>query len=412
MNVTTTNLSANRTLLGLKSTNSIQTKGVSNSNTTDSFLQFLKHEKITTNGLDSDLVKKILSKPMSPPEAILKLMGITASALLSLVKLYESTKVQVPTLMPTCNVQPPIASPTPPLTAGTPTPTPPAPTSEELFMKTLEGKLKGLEKVDEERLAAEIIGSSLQVKNPAVATQYYIQLNKSLPSNRNSYEGAFQDSLKELVSKKILTQDEAKTSLALGYKLAQLDENKNLLYDGIRGDKNNPQDQTIAVATTGSALKKVQAILTVGTTPTSTAPSTIPTKPTSPVVETPSTIPTTPVTPSQPTAPVSGSVLESSAIEKLLWKPESDSDKKLVVLLPASWSGKVQKVDLIESESGKVIETGKYSGIGNGEREHYRFQKSGSQYNKKVALLITYKDGDTKKMSIASPDKRSERKVS
>lgn len=60
-----------------------------------------------------------------------------------------------------------------------------------------------------------------------------------------------------------------------------------------------------------------------------------------------------------------------------LWKPVSESNGNLVVLLPrGERSGNVS----IRDFENNLLDTGKFSGIHNGGREHYRFSKPGSGY--------------------------------
>lgn len=98
----------------------------------------------------------------------------------------------------------------------------------------------------------------------------------------------------------------------------------------------------------------------------------------------------------------------SSGSEKFLWKPVSDSDGKLAVLLPSSLTGDVSKVT-IEAPDGKVIGQGRFSGVGNGEREHYRFSQAGGSYPDGSRVLIYFKDGSVKEVEIKETSSRVQR---
>lgn len=78
--------------------------------------------------------------------------------------------------------------------------------------------------------------------------------------------------------------------------------------------------------------------------------------------------------------------------EGFLWKPVSDTTGKLVVLLPSSLTGKVSSVKLLKDS---LDETGRLSSIANGNREHYRFNKSGSEYPNNLKVVISLKTGCT-----------------
>ena len=91
-----------------------------------------------------------------------------------------------------------------------------------------------------------------------------------------------------------------------------------------------------------------------------------------------------------------------------LWKPISDSDGQLVILLPSLYTKNVAQVSLYSSEENKFIESGRYSGIGNGDREHYRFKSAGSHYPAEVIVEISLKSGGKKMITIDNPANRLE----
>ncbi len=64
---------------------------------------------------------------------------------------------------------------------------------------------------------------------------------------------------------------------------------------------------------------------------------------------------------------------------EFLWKPESEKDGKLAVLIPSKFTGKVKSVKIFD-KNGKKVGTGEYSGTANGNREHFRFDKPGGKY--------------------------------
>lgn len=75
-----------------------------------------------------------------------------------------------------------------------------------------------------------------------------------------------------------------------------------------------------------------------------------------------------------------------SPSETFLWKPKSDSDGKLVVLLPSSMRGQV--VSAAVMKNGQSIDTGTFSGDEhNGMRPHFRFSKPGADYGKDIELV-------------------------
>ncbi|MEZ4752874.1 MAG: hypothetical protein R3A13_00980 [Bdellovibrionota bacterium] len=91
-----------------------------------------------------------------------------------------------------------------------------------------------------------------------------------------------------------------------------------------------------------------------------------------------------------------------------LWKPESDSDGRLVVLLPKNWTGKAAEVKILSPDGKKLIETGRYTSIANGFRQHYRFNKSGGGYPNNATVQVTFTDGSITNIKIGSSGNRNE----
>jgi hypothetical protein len=85
---------------------------------------------------------------------------------------------------------------------------------------------------------------------------------------------------------------------------------------------------------------------------------------------------------------------------QFLWKPTSDKDGKLAVLMPPKLTGKIKNVVILSPDKTKVLAKGTYSGVGNGDREHFRFSKAGEQYPDKSIVMVTLKDGSTQSVTI------------
>ncbi len=88
-----------------------------------------------------------------------------------------------------------------------------------------------------------------------------------------------------------------------------------------------------------------------------------------------------------------------------LFKPVSDSDGKLAVLLPERMTGRAESV-VIKDATGNVLDRGRFTGVGNGDREHLRFSKPGERYGQNVIVEITLKDGRKVQYQIPDPSKR------
>ncbi len=115
---------------------------------------------------------------------------------------------------------------------------------------------------------------------------------------------------------------------------------------------------------------------------------------------------TVPMPPRKPIDP--GTSLNRNA--GFLWKPESDKNQKLAILLPPNLAGKVAEVIVLSPDGKLTLQRGKYSGVGNGAREHYRFSKAGSEFPDGSIVVIKLKDGTTKHMVIKETSARLEKK--
>ncbi len=93
-----------------------------------------------------------------------------------------------------------------------------------------------------------------------------------------------------------------------------------------------------------------------------------------------------------------GSALGSSG--EFLWKPTSEKDGKLAVLIPSSLTGKIDEVAIVSGDKKRVLQKGRYSGVGNGNRTHFRFSKSGDKFPDGSIVWIKLKDGTSRHVVI------------
>ena len=116
----------------------------------------------------------------------------------------------------------------------------------------------------------------------------------------------------------------------------------------------------------------------------------------------------------QPAAPHSSGNGASSGPEMpnptFLWKPSSDSDGNLVILLPAGMTGQVADLEVLSPDGKTVLAKGKYTGAGNGMREHYRFGKPGASFPPGSIVKVTMSNGTQKEIKIPNPGSRMESK--
>ena len=93
-----------------------------------------------------------------------------------------------------------------------------------------------------------------------------------------------------------------------------------------------------------------------------------------------------------------------------LWKPQSSKagkeGGKLVVLFPAGVTGDIRSVELRAPGNKTRLSAGTFAGIANGQREHWRFPKSGGEYPDRSVLRVTLEDGSVRTKVITAPSER------
>lgn len=123
--------------------------------------------------------------------------------------------------------------------------------------------------------------------------------------------------------------------------------------------------------------------------------------------------PTAVDTPKEPTKPNArdrdiGTALRRSN-SQFLWKPQSEKDGKLAILLPKGLTGQVKGVQILSPDLKTVLGKGKFSGVGNEDREHYRFSKAGGGYPDGAVVVITMADGSKHHVKIKETSNRTTR---
>jgi hypothetical protein len=93
--------------------------------------------------------------------------------------------------------------------------------------------------------------------------------------------------------------------------------------------------------------------------------------------------------------------------ETFLWKPKSESDGKLVILLPTSISAR--SITISGPNVNETVNKGGRNGKrANGQREHFRFGRGGADMKGPVQVTVQLESGQTKTMNIANPAERNE----
>lgn len=90
-----------------------------------------------------------------------------------------------------------------------------------------------------------------------------------------------------------------------------------------------------------------------------------------------------------------------------LWKPLGENSKKLVILFPPLYTGRIQSA-ILRRESGMLIEIGQPSGVANGNREHFRFAQPGAAYGTRVMVCVRLDNGKQLYWPVANGAQRYE----
>ncbi len=243
------------------------------------------------------------------------------------------------------------------------------------------------QEVSEEELFAAILAeriAALKGKEAADKFKEFLETSKSELRRADGFvpvEDAANKALSRMVKEGILTSKERDTVYKSAFRAAQLDDNLEALYDN-RGSEGDP---TIATAPREKALRTAEELLAKIEEGKINLDNEVKSSSDEKVV-----------TPSGGTVDGSGG---------FLFKPVSDSNGKLVVLLPAKISSSVVDV-ILKDENGEKVEEGKFSGIANGDRAHFRFRKPGRDYPKNLTVEIRLKSGRVIKYFIPDPSSR------
>ena len=89
-----------------------------------------------------------------------------------------------------------------------------------------------------------------------------------------------------------------------------------------------------------------------------------------------------------------------------MFKPISNNDKSLAVILPEALMGKVSGVTLTDL-LGKVLDSGTSTGYGDaGTNEKFKFGQTGGSYGKDLTVNVSLMDGTTVKYMIPDGSQR------
>jgi hypothetical protein len=254
------------------------------------------------------------------------------------------------------------------------------------------------EKINEEQLFAALIEERLTTLKGAENAKAYHQLFTSYQESMVYAKGspkteeAARAALSDLVTKGTLTTEEAEKIHAQAFRAAQIDGNSKSLYDSF-GD-------TMAVTMVNLALassKKMMAQFDSGEVQAGRLSLNYQQEKGPAEIISGEPLTTPPAT--TPTAFVGG--------DGFLFKPISESNGNLVILLPAAMKQKIASVTLTDS-TGQLLETGDLFGTFNDGRPIFHFNKPGSNYPTNITVTVTMLDGTKREYHIPEPSQRYE----
>jgi hypothetical protein len=262
--------------------------------------------------------------------------------------------------------------------------------SDSAFDVTLKGLMKpdGANKVSEEDLFSALIQERIKKEKGEDALKAFQELlattkqSMTKPDGYVPVEDATKAALLSFQNSGKVSAEQADEMYSQAFAAAQLDGNAEALFD----NRGGPNDPTIAVATMEQALMGSRVKIEKFDSGAEKAPL------------------RSLLEPSSGKSALTGVTPGSDGF---LWKPESEKDKKLVVLLPPRLSGMVANVRLM-GPSGEEIETGRYSGNGNGGREHFRFSRAGGSYPDGLTVEVKHSNGETVRFGIGETSARSD----
>lgn len=262
------------------------------------------------------------------------------------------------------------------------------------FMRTALGGA-GKTEVNEEELFAALIEERLNAASPEAAETFRAEQTKYLNSLRRadgyvSVEEAAVKALESTVASGAIDLETAEQINGQAFAAAQLDDDASALFDSF-GSEN---DSTVAVSSMEAALlasRTMMEEIEAGTTSVASRSLDAPL--------------TTTVGGSGAAdgAAGSGGPAPSGSQELdgsggFLWKPVSEGDGKLVVLLPTSLRDMLERVEIhsaLPPDASTLLEEGRFTGDEhNGNRPHYRFDKPGAEYGSNINIVAYKTDGE------------------
>lgn len=267
------------------------------------------------------------------------------------------------------------------------------PVASDSFQATLNEMLSPDSKgqVNEEQLFAALIKERLiSMKGTEAAqefeTRYQAQQKEfQRPDGYIFLEDSARGALESMSDDKILTLEEAETIHGQAFQAAQFDENKNALYDSL--------GTTMAVTMVEMAIQSAESAITQFDEGTTSADRLAFDMEDDMAVH------------SKPAQLGSVSPATGTYSDGLIWKPYSDSNGDVAIILEPDLKDKINSVTLRDS-NGNILEEKSVVRVDDRGRSILFFNQPGNEYPEDMTVQVSLKDGDAIQYLVANPSNR------
>lgn len=266
--------------------------------------------------------------------------------------------------------------------------------------------------VSEEALFASIVQERIaSLKGDEVGTSFSAMIDKhksalAKPDGYIPLEDAAKGALKELRSGGKITAEEADKIYSQAFAAAQLDSNTEALFD----DRGGGSDTTVAVSAVDAAIVGSKALVekfdagSEQVTMRSLDEASNSKGAAGGVVVSGGVTVTGGTTGSGEVTTPQGTTVDGA--DNFLYKPVSNNEGTLAVLLPAAFKNMVTGV-VLKDQAGQILDEGHSTGFGDtGEREKFAFGKPGGDYPDNLTVEVQFADGTTQGYLIPDSSQR------
>ncbi len=243
--------------------------------------------------------------------------------------------------------------------------------------------------VNEEQLFSALINERLtDMKGSNVALEYqnrFAENQKQLqfPNGYIPLETSARNALESLADDGFLSREEAENIHSQAFKAAQIDDNKNALYDSF----GSRFDDTIAVTMVKMAIEAAESEISkfdkgaadAGRLAFDIAGDTLPDEIVQPGTE--------------------------HYADGLIWKPASDSNGDAAIILQSSLRGNIDSVTLHDNK-GNTMEEKQVVMVDEKGRSILFFDRPGSGYHENLTVQVAMKNGEIIKYKVTDPSHR------